>query len=466
MEKDFQEELKQKAKSLNELLEKTLDSKAAAFNLTAKNDVYESKYYQLTGRIKSEKGLKEKFVRNNLILKLITDLKIKGEADLKELNTKNSIKEWLLKNVDDLIGLRIVTDLEHDDVEVIKLLRNNVILFENDAIKFLDLDNQPQKMRNGFSIYRIKGIFKEKYPFELQIKSRLILAWGEFDHFMFYKDYSFSPVKDNAQIAMNHVGSVLLQLEDLLLNIRKSNAHYRSKADYYIFMEWLTNKYLNVLKSKFGFGYRIDNISDELFFFYKKYVLGKRTIAKLNFNQLKFKSKDPYVKKYLALRSLSFDDQISELLYFNWASLKEKTKSEKYDRNIKMYFQDLCVFIKQQLDKSDKSIRYNTEVTELFAIAVENNSVHFKTVNTYQNFFIIKSQAIGIEAKKDVLKLFETLVFNSLFEIPNTALNSSITDKKDEVLKLFNDIEPRLKEQLGKDSKLLRKIENIKIEIV
>ena len=32
MEKDFQEELKQKAKSLNELLEKTLDSKAAAFN--------------------------------------------------------------------------------------------------------------------------------------------------------------------------------------------------------------------------------------------------------------------------------------------------------------------------------------------------------------------------------------------------------------------------------------------------
>ena len=75
---------------------------------------------------------------------------------------------------DDIIGIKILTELEDDCKKVISLLKDKYLMLFNDKRKlYLDLDDlekQPIRMRNGLEFYKIKGIYAESFKFELQIK--------------------------------------------------------------------------------------------------------------------------------------------------------------------------------------------------------------------------------------------------------------------------------------------------------
>ncbi|RZJ90684.1 MAG: hypothetical protein EOO20_07445, partial [Chryseobacterium sp.] len=195
------EGLKGPAITIKELFLDLLDSKANDYLLQSMNSVYANKYYQIKDRIKKKDSFYEKLIRKDLGLKIVNQFSIvqnKMALNDRKPEILNAIKEF-----DDLIGLRIVTELKADCPNVYKLLLNSPEFFQNNQIEFLDLEDQPQKMKNGLPIYRIKGKFQGLYLFELQIKSKIDEAWGDMDHSIFYKDYSVSPIKDTVQVTMN-----------------------------------------------------------------------------------------------------------------------------------------------------------------------------------------------------------------------------------------------------------------------
>ena len=89
----------------------------------------------------------------------------------------------------DIIGVRVVTELRHDCNKVLALLRAFIddLATTEVVLDKIDLESQPQKMKNGLFIYKIKGIFRSDFGFELQIKSKIEEAWGDMDHAIFIK---------------------------------------------------------------------------------------------------------------------------------------------------------------------------------------------------------------------------------------------------------------------------------------
>ena len=235
---------------------------------------------------------------------------------------------------DDIIGIKILTEVEEDCKKVIRLLLDShSTTFSNRKGIYLDpidLERQPVKMRNGLEFYKIKGVYKNDFKFELQIKSKLLSVWGDMDHAMFYKDYSVSPVKKNVMETMVNLGSLITQVDKFLLQIREAENSFSKNRDVIDFTEKFSNKYSLPLKKKLGFGYRLEEISEFLFFMFQS-LPNDKTMGKteLDFSLLNIKGHDELNKHYIKIRNTDFNLQIIELIFFNWFSLNYKEKNRK-----------------------------------------------------------------------------------------------------------------------------------------
>ena len=141
-------------------------------------------FLNISSRVKSPESLSEKILRNKYYKK-------HPEAD------------DLIYNLSDLVGVRIECRFGDDEKEIYRYLkkhinkRNDGNYYNNDDDDniYIKLEGkQPQKQKNGFSIYRIDG----KYlwmglmiPFELQIKSLVNMFWGEIEHEIIYKNSNY-----------------------------------------------------------------------------------------------------------------------------------------------------------------------------------------------------------------------------------------------------------------------------------
>lgn len=152
-------------------------------------------------RIKSEKSVREKLIRNGYI----------DEYDT---------PEDLLARFQDIIGFRIECKFIDDEEVVYELLKKLFDQTEDGEYYYCAAmpkvrlkmgDEQPQKQKNGFDIYKIDGLYllgKENLHFEVQIKALVNTFWGEIEHKIVYKNNAYLLADD--------------LVTDLMISIKKS----------------------------------------------------------------------------------------------------------------------------------------------------------------------------------------------------------------------------------------------------
>lgn len=136
-------------------------------------------------------------------------------------------REEFIQNLPDLIGARILCLLNHQEEDVFRRLQaaysstlelngTTYSYRPEDSRLLLDLSGQPQRQKNGQPIYRISCKWKkspsEYVNCELQIKSMVHFFWGELDHMLFYKNYSYL-------ISQSFYSQYMLKVEHALSNI-------------------------------------------------------------------------------------------------------------------------------------------------------------------------------------------------------------------------------------------------------
>ncbi len=161
-------------------------------------------------RIKSHESLREKILRHNLYI-------------------KHKTPEYLLANLSDLIGFRIecrfIEDEERIYNDIVKLFKikadNGFYISPLNSNIMLQLDDkQPQKQKNGFEIFKIDGKYCKDdlcINFELQIKSLVNVFWGEIDHRILYKNFSYVLTEDFFRDIMSSIKDNLSMIDRQLM---------------------------------------------------------------------------------------------------------------------------------------------------------------------------------------------------------------------------------------------------------
>jgi ppGpp synthetase/RelA/SpoT-type nucleotidyltranferase len=229
---DLRKEFISNQELIVEALKKLIEKYADDFALTKLNSVRKIKFYNIVYRVKEKDSFSEKLIRNNdynLFSESLADLE-----NIDEPTLKSKIKE-----IDDLIGLKILTDLNVDTLNMFKLISSTNFINEAKSKGFTfnqtDLEGQPVRMKNGLDIYKLRCSY-ETWNFELQIKSKLESAWGDMEHAIFYKDYKITPVRDLAQQSMNHIGKLLKQIDEFLQEIREASDNFELNSKVILFV--------------------------------------------------------------------------------------------------------------------------------------------------------------------------------------------------------------------------------------
>lgn len=264
---DPKEILERAATALQKIFRESLSTEK---KLRESNSVYESLRFEVRARVKSPTNLKEKLIRSSEGLNLIRKLRLESAGELQDKAKQKDLLAWVL-GFKDIVGIRLVCDLDVDCVNAYNAILSKKAQYG--AIQFIDLEGQPQDMKNGRPIYRIKGTYEfedREIGFELQIKSRLDEGWGELEHKMFYKSYQYTPVREVLKLGMVHAGTMLESVEHYMLRIRdearQSPEAYRSVR----FYTDLQRVYGAYLKKQFGHEFPLDVVQELLMFTYEK----------------------------------------------------------------------------------------------------------------------------------------------------------------------------------------------------
>jgi len=380
------------------------------YNLVENKDfnVNPTQYYHLKARVKTLHSFKEKLYRKNLGLQISNKHKLSlGNFSRNRAKIKKSI--FLL---DDIIGLRIVTELTHDCKYAYELVKNENQTFIDSGIVFNidELGNQPETMKNGLPIFRIKGVYKEQYGFELQIKSKIDEAWGDMDHSLFYKDYSVSPIKNTVQVTMNNVGHLFSKIEDLLLGLRNSENSYKEKKDEIDFLYELSGNVFNAIKNKLGDNYDLSNIASSIKFIKiaSKVKNENSEVKKLNFEFLNYVAIASQNKNYVKTRDLNFELIILETLYWHWKKKANKNfrlNAISYDKNLKYFIEILL---------ENLSINVNT-ISKLNFLDINKDKIS-KFIIDFSNVELVKPLYLDVKTTYELL-IIDTLVGDAINEI-------------------------------------------------
>lgn len=181
----------------------------------------------LNGRVKGTKSLREKIIRKRYFEKYIGD-------------------EDFINDLPDLIGLRLICLLdEEEDLLFNEINKIFIEVMGGDFLTIPDIDKtksflainlvskQPEEQKNGRPIYRIasKWIMPEgaSINVEIQIKSLAHNLWGEIEHMLFYKNYSYIIGADFYKNIMKSIFEEL-KIVDTQLGIMKD--HLSPKNEY------------------------------------------------------------------------------------------------------------------------------------------------------------------------------------------------------------------------------------------
>ncbi|WP_127550588.1 hypothetical protein [Paenibacillus amylolyticus] len=167
----------------------------------------------IQGRVKSDKSLREKIIRKR-------DRVVDYDA------------ENYINGLDDLIGIRIVCLLEKEEKAVFENLDERFFLETDDSGLSVIIDNdesepyfrinklnQPDIQKNGKSIFKMKCQWirgDNRFNVELQIKSLSNAFWGEVEHMLFYKNYTYTVGGGFYKEIMHSIGDLLHSVDHQL----------------------------------------------------------------------------------------------------------------------------------------------------------------------------------------------------------------------------------------------------------
>lgn len=449
----FRDEFLDVEKRLKKKLSDLVDQFAKDFDLSNENSVRKLKFYSVVSRVKETNSLSEKLVRNN-DYNLFDDILINID-DINNLDLKNKIKE-----LDDIIGIKILTDLNVDTVNMYKLISSsNFIKAANDAgitLNNEDLKTQPVKMKNGLNIYKVRCKFDEWF-FELQIKSKLESAWGDMEHSIFYKDYKVTPVRDLAQQSMNHIGKLLIEIDDFLQEIRNANDNFSLNSKVILFINEFENKFSSVIREKLnGISYNFKKIAS---------ICYNLQLIQPNILQEKIVDTDYQIlncekyTSYINYRNQDFDLQIFEAIILS--NLENNITEQNIESTLDKFF-DL---IKQSYIKMivDNHLIQDEELALFIVNTIFDSCSKFdcreyilNTKNMYvhiENINVIIDATEVLEFEKETLEqiisLYTIYCFNgdtkSYFEsIDNDNLTEKLEQSKNEIEKISTEAKEQL----------------------
>lgn len=404
--------LKSKMSTIADIFKELIKNEAQNYNLVSENPIQKSIYVSLTKRVKGKQSFREKLIRKNLGLNLISNINLTDS----NFSQKKSLIENEIEQFDDIIGLRYVCDLNKDCPQVLKMLKDNIPHLEERKIQFLpgEVQSQPQKMNNGLHIYRLKGVYDDRIGFELQIKSKIDTAWGDLDHFIFYKDYSFYPNKDVVQQTMNNVGKLLDKIEDLLHDLRNSKDTYDKSLERSKLLDNLEFTFGKSLQTLLGFPYQIEKLAS-----ITQYLLEKLEYnlfepleeIELNFDFLEITHQTKH-DSYVQSRNYSFELQLVESIYsLIWAKKNEANlSSETYEDFLDSLINLLKKYNIEEIEKSNSLLDYDIEqLTADIDFLVINKADHgvWMVPKKYISFFPIHATVSDL-----INDLFESEIEN------------------------------------------------------
>ena len=203
------------------LIKASMDLEKSFFNIL---DESYCEFSNISCRVKSIESLREKILRNHYY---------KRYPNANELIYKLS----------DLIGIRIECRFGDDEKKIYRFLKkyfnkksdNDFFFSDSSNNIFLKLSGkQPQKQKNGFTIYRIDGKFTYNnliIPFELQIKSLTNMFWSEIEHQIIYKNSNYVIEDKFLKDIMNSIKNNLTMIDNQLLTVLTHVEAKKSKTN-------------------------------------------------------------------------------------------------------------------------------------------------------------------------------------------------------------------------------------------
>lgn len=186
------------------------------------------KNVMVQGRVKGSSSLSEKIVR-------------KRYADRYQNDHVKFISE-----LPDIIGLRIVCLLLEQEKKIFSAIKStfseavDAKYYSIPELKgsnnnlLINHSNQPEPQKNGKPIYRIscKWITNsgEEIFVELQIKSLINMFWGEIEHMLFYKNYTYMVGSDFYEKMMDSIHKSLVAV-DSQLQLMSEQLSKKSQSD-------------------------------------------------------------------------------------------------------------------------------------------------------------------------------------------------------------------------------------------
>lgn len=346
------------------------------FDLTYQNSAYPGFYFTFSPRVKSVESFSEKLVRSSEVLSL--------------LNQSEEHKLAFLHSADDLLGLKILGELEADVISIFSLISSREKYLNDKGISFhSSFALQPVSMKNGLEIFKLNCTYnngQKDFPFELQIKSKLLSAWGDMEHSIFYKDYSGTAIRTSIQRVMNDVGKSLHSLDALLFSIRGSNKDYLNQRDYLQFLERIQNcfseevqKYMGT-KQNFDLNkivsllYNFDNIDKKKeSFSFDSLIIPELTISDTSNEEQK-------LRIFLELKKFSIPIRILEFIYTVYM---DNMYEDDESKRSKIHVSNLTVFLEEY-----KKVIIRTKSNVKFLEELINNN----RLNEVFDFIFINSK--------------------------------------------------------------------------
>jgi ppGpp synthetase/RelA/SpoT-type nucleotidyltranferase len=454
----LQKELNLQKETIINIFKEILEENADRYELVISNSVAKKNLFDFDARIKSPISLYEKFIRRNDGLRINKKI---GLDDIEDTTRKKDSIKKELKLFEDVIGVKIVTELSKDVENIYKILSENEKLFNDKNIEFRDLKDQPKPMKNGLDIYNIKAVFNQQYAFELQIKSKIYSAWTDMDHSLFYKEYSVTPIRDTVQVSMNNIGEILNQLEEFLYDLRISQEDYPQKAEFISMVSRFDTEFSEALKNKLSNEYNLTKIAPILKFFLDQFSEPKPLLTNITYQHLTYKPIDNDNLNYLRIRNEDFELIILETIFFNWKiNYENKNISEtEYDNFINDYLNILCKRISDTvidkinpLEKDQTQIFINQKMK--FLLPHSNSSKVLLHIDNYvKNYKInqlIIDESEGLHQTIEVSKYIDNIsnlyalgIFMCDFDQYCDYINNSTENMQEELTQILVNIQSK-----------------------
>ena len=177
--------------------------------------------------------VKKQFQPEQRILDSVESRKKSKESFLEKIYRKDYIYTWeisdnpqnnidlIAKNLPDLLGYRINCYFYEDESKIfdaIKRCYDDNYFGEDIRLDFSE--NKTQK--NGHSIYKLSGLYKGRYHFEIQIKSLMHNIWGEVEHKTVYKNRNYDVNTTTKEIFTSEILNILLASDKQLSSLFRS----------------------------------------------------------------------------------------------------------------------------------------------------------------------------------------------------------------------------------------------------